>query len=276
MLFRFKHRFFEFQMEHCVLFGILNVTPDSFSDGGKFDSTELAVQQALRLEKEGAHVIDVGGESTRPGAASISSEEELKRIVPVIQALKAHLRIPISIDTTKSVVAEAALAEGAEMVNDISGLKADPRMSSVIASSQAGVILMHSRGTPSTMQTLCEYPNILEGVKQELRESVRRALEHGIPSDHIAIDPGIGFAKTADQNFTLLKNLKSFCSENYPVMVGVSRKSFLGGTVETRGPGTLAAELWAYQQGIHMIRTHDVAATRQAMKAFDQISKSMS
>ncbi len=263
---------FEFSSGRCLLFGILNVTPDSFSDGGRYLSVEFALQHALQLERDGADVIDVGGESTRPGAPPVSVEDEIKRVIPVIQTLKRHLHIPLSIDTTKAVVAEAALAEGTEIVNDISGLTADSRMASVVSSSKANLILMHSRGTPQTMQTLCGYQNVVEEVKQELQEKVQSALSAGILKDRIAIDPGIGFAKTAEQNLILLNSLKRFASlfinsttMTFPVLVGVSRKSFLGGKLEDRGSETLAAELQVYQQGIRMIRTHDIAALKQSV-----------
>jgi len=266
MRFEFKWRCFDFPCDRCILFGVLNITPDSFSDGGRFTTTEAAVEQAHRLQQNGADVIDVGGESTRPGATPVSMQEEMDRVLPVIRSLKKHLRIPISIDTTKASVAEAALFEGAEIVNDISGLSADPRMAGVIASSRAGLILMHSRGTPATMQTLCNYQNVVEDVLCELHQRLQVALDAGILPDRIAIDPGIGFAKTADQNLALLRNLKTLVSAfDHPMMIGISRKSFLGGEVATRGPATLAAEIRAAQQGVHMIRTHDVTSLRQAL-----------
>ncbi len=273
MRFEFKTRFFEFPRGRPVLFGILNTTPDSFSDGGRYLSTGSALEHALQLEYDGADVIDVGGESTRPGATAISVHEEMERVLPTIQVLKKHLKIPISIDTTKANVAEAALAEGAEIINDISGLTADPRMARVAASSKAGLILMHSRGTSVTMQTLCNYKDVVEDVLHEMKERMEYAFTSGISRNQIAIDPGIGFSKNVQQNLLLLHHLKAFTSStpgrhflDRPVLIGVSRKSFLGDEVKNRGPATVAAELQAYQQGVHMIRTHDVAAIRQALE----------
>lgn len=274
MRFEFKTRHFDFPPTDCVFFGILNVTPDSFSDGGRFDSPEAALRHAVRLQEDGADVIDVGGESTRPGAETISATRELERVLPVIRSLKKNLAIPISIDTRKAAVAEAALAEGAMIVNDISGLRADPRMAQVIAAAGAGLILMHSRGDPATMQTLCHYANVVEEVKCELLERCRFAVLQGIPAGRIALDPGVGFAKTREQNLELLQHLDEFAHltidpglPEHPLMIGLSRKSFLGGDVGRRGPATLAAELRAWQQGARLIRTHDVAAIRQAIAA---------
>ncbi|MBI4027518.1 MAG: dihydropteroate synthase [Verrucomicrobia bacterium] len=272
MRFEFKDGQFEFATGQCVLFGILNVTPDSFSDGGQFFSPESALARALELERDGAAGVDVGGESTRPGAAAVSVAEEMGRVLPVIRLLRRRLRIAISIDTTKAAVADAALAEGAAIVNDISGLTADARMAEVIASSKAGLILMHSRGTPAMMQTLCNYRDVVKEVKDELLQRRETALAAGISPRRIALDPGIGFAKTREQNLTLLRHLEEFTFAftgqpplEHPLMVGVSRKSFLGGEIGTRGPGTLAAEMWACLQGAQMIRTHDISATRRAL-----------
>ncbi len=267
---RFVH--FAVSPNHCILFGILNVTPDSFSDGGRFVSLKNALAHARQLELDGADVMDVGGESTRPGAQLVSAAQEMERILPVIRALKQTSRIRISVDTTKADVAEAALAEGASIVNDVSGLTADPRMASVVAKSKADLILMHSRGTPSTMQTLCDYADVIADVKCELGTRLHRAIESGIAPERITIDPGIGFAKTREQNWTILKNLSAFVSGSRddllmgcPLMVGVSRKSFLGGTLEERGASTLDAEMQAWCQGVRLIRTHDVGALRRKL-----------
>ncbi len=265
MQFRFGDLAWNFP-SRCVIFGILNVTSDSFSDGGRFVSAKVALQHALALEKAGADAIDLGGESTRPGSTAVSAGEELDRVLPVLKLLRKQLRIPISIDTTKAEVAEKALREGVVIVNDISGLRADPAMTEVIAASNAGVILMHSRGTPATMQMLCDYTEVVDEVKRELGESVEHALNSGIPNDRIAIDPGIGFAKTKEQNRELLHELHRFTG-TYPVMIGISRKSFLGGPVSDRGKATLEGELQAWTQGIQMIRTHDVAALRSHLKS---------
>lgn len=249
-----------------MLFGILNVTPDSFSDGGRFCDPEVALDHALRLEAEGADVVDLGGESTRPGADAVSVNEELLRVLPVLRRLRDRLKVPISVDTTKAAVAEAALREGAVIVNDISGMTADPRMSGVVASSGAGVILMHRRGTSATMQALCAYEHVVREVQSELEGMVENALAEGIEFERIAIDPGIGFAKTREQNLLLLEHLREFQGE-HPVMIGVSRKSFLGGKVEERGDATLRVELQALEKGVQMIRTHDVRALRRALTA---------
>ena len=278
MRFAFKDQHFEFPTADCVFFGILNVTPDSFFDGGRFDAPEEALRHALCLQEDGAHVIDVGGESTRPGAAVVSTSQEIARILPVIRILKKELGIPISIDTRKADVAGAALAEGAVIVNDISGLMADARMADVVASANAGLILTHSRGEPSTMQTHCNYRDVLEEVKRELCARYQLAISRKIAADRIAFDLGIGFAKTREQSLALLRNLQLFTQHpispalpERPVMIGVSRKSFLGVGLDERAPGTLAAELWAYQQGARMIRTHDVGAIRRAIETFRAI-----
>ncbi len=278
MVFQFKDLRYSFPSDHCVIFGILNVTPDSFSDGGHHVNGEAALAHAMDLEKQGADVLDVGGESSRPGAAPISADEELDRVLPVLRTLRQHLPIPISIDTTKSAVAEVALAEGASIVNDVSGLQADPRMASVVAAANAGLILMHRRGNPQTMQSLCQYADVVADVKRELDTRFQDALQAGIPRDAIVVDPGIGFAKTAEQNHVILRHLRQFIHtephvsfHNRPVMVGLSRKSFLGGDVGGRAFQTVAAELWARLQGAHIVRTHDVAALRQALETLQSI-----
>jgi len=272
MRFEFKDGHFEFSSGHCILFGILNVTPDSFSDGGRYSTVETAIEHALAFERDGADVVDIGGESTRPGAPTVFTKEEIRRVVPVVRLLKQKLRIPISVDTTKAAVAEAAITEGAVIVNDVSGMTADPRMGSVVASAKAGVILMHRRGTPATMQNLCRYDNVIQDVRRELQQCLNAALDAGVEPDRIALDPGIGFSKTREQNLELLCNLKTFSSFNRPIMIGVSRKSFLGGEVQARGPATLAAEVQSYRQGVRMIRTHDVAATHKALANLRAIS----
>ncbi len=279
MRFEFKDQCWEFPSEHCVIFGILNVTPDSFSDGGSHSGIDAALQRALQLERDGADALDVGGESSRPGATPISAAEEMERVLPVIRVLKQHFQIPISIDTTKASVAETALAEGASIVNDVSGLTADPRMAASVAASGAGLILMHRRGTPETMQTLCQYKEVVGDVQRELGERFQHALRQGIPRQRIAIDPGIGFAKTSEQSCALLRNLSRFTHApqnlpfaDRPVMVGISRKSFLGGDMADRALPTLAAEMWAAQQGARFIRTHEVGPLRGALAAWEKIA----
>jgi dihydropteroate synthase len=265
--FDFQGQSFDFPTGRCAVFGILNVTPDSFSDGGHFLSADSAVAHGLKLEQDGADVIDVGGESTRPGAPTIPDQEEIERVVPVIRTLKSRLKIPLSIDTTKAAVAEAAIAAGASIINDVSGLSADPRMAEVAVASRAGVILMHRRGVSATMQSLTDYEDVTRDVIRELHGHFDAACKSGIPSERIALDPGIGFAKTKEQNYLLLRNLRAFSEFNRPIMIGVSRKSFLGGDIQSRGMATIVTEMWSYLLGAQMIRTHDVAATRAALQA---------
>lgn len=279
MIFAFKNGAWRLTPGRIHLFGILNVTPDSFSDGGCFTTVEAARERALQIEAEGADAIDVGGESTRPGATPVSEEEEIARVLPVLADLRPRLKIPLSIDTTKAVVAAAALDAGAAIVNDVSGLARDPRMAEVVAASGAGLILMHSRGDPRTMSALAAYGHVVEEVNRELAQRFLAALRAGIPRERLAVDPGIGFAKTAEQSFAVLRDLRRFTQADpgeafagRPVMVGLSRKSFLGGAMETRALPTLAAELWAARQGARFIRTHDVGALRVALQTWEAIA----
>src|SRR5207248_421046 len=216
--------------ERTLVMGVLNVTPDSFSDGGQFFSPERAVAHAEQMANEGADLIDIGGESTRPGSEFVSESEELRRVIPVIERLAEVSSIPISIDTTKSSVARAALETGAEIVNDISGLRFDPQIADEVANANAGLILMHSRGTPKTMQQLPPVNNIMKEVIDGLRESISFARQRGVASQSIAIDPGIGFGKTAEQNLALIAGLEQLAGEfsDFPVVIGTSRKSFIG------------------------------------------------
>ncbi|MCC7519041.1 MAG: dihydropteroate synthase [Verrucomicrobiae bacterium] len=279
MIFSFKGATWDLPPRRVVLFGILNVTPDSFSDGGCFTTLESALARARQLEAEGADAIDVGGESTRPGAAPISAAEELGRIMPVLAVLQRHLAIPISVDTSKAAVAEAALAAGASIVNDVSGLARDPRMAGVVAASGAGLILMHSRGEPRTMNARAAYSRVIEEVKRELGQRFVAAQRAGIPRERMAVDPGIGFAKTAEQSRQILRELRKLtqaeASESFsgrPVMVGLSLKSFLGGEMADRALPTLAAEMWAVEQGARFIRTHDVGPLRRALATWEDIA----
>jgi len=242
--------------------GILNVTPDSFSDGGQTFSLRAAVERAVRMAHDGADLIDIGGESTRPGAATVSADEEIRRVVPVIRRLANRLTIPMSIDTTKAIVAEEALRAGASVVNDISGLAEDPAMAGVVARSRAAVILMHRRGTPRTMQRLARYRDVVREVTASLRESVRRAQRAGIARERILIDPGLGFAKIARHNLELLRNLSALRALGRPIVIGPSRKSFigriLGADVTERLAGTLACVSHAMAHGVAIVRVHDV------------------
>jgi dihydropteroate synthase len=252
----------------CVM-GVINVTPDSFSDGNRFLSPENAVKRALEMEQEGADIIDIGGESTRPGADPVSSDEELQRIMPVLEKLSGRLTIPLSIDTFKSVVAREALAAGAEIINDISGLTFDERMADVIAESRAGLVVMHTRGRPVDMQNDTEYRSLLTDVIDSLRTSLLQAEAAGISADRIVIDPGIGFGKSTEGNLELLRRLPELSVLGRPVLVGTSRKSFIG-TVLNRPHGerlfgTAATVAVALSKGAAIFRVHDVRAMRDVV-----------
>lgn len=256
--------------------GVLNVTPDSFSDGGEFLALESALAQAERMIDEGADIIDVGGESTRPGSEFVSEQQEIDRVIPVIERLTSRTTIPISIDTTKPGVARAALDAGAEIVNDISGLRFDPQIANEVARSGAALVLMHSRGTPKDMQQLPPFENILDEVIRGLRASVRVAQERGVPTENIVIDPGIGFGKTVDQNLDLIAKLDQIAREfpEFPILIGTSRKSFLGkllggAPADQRLSGSLATVVAAVLNGAHIVRVHDVKASVDAVKIAD-------
>ena len=250
------------------LMGVVNVTPDSFSDGGRFAQVEPAVAHALRLVSEGADVLDVGGESTRPGAPEVPAEEELGRVLPVIERLRAlGCDAPISIDTRKAVVARAAVASGADMVNDVSAL-ADPAMAEVVASAGVPVVLMHMRGKPADMASRAVYADVVADVERELSLALARAVARGIREDRVVLDPGLGFAKTAAHNVALLAALPHLRRLGRPLLVGPSRKRFIGeltgAGVDDRLPGTLAAVAACVLAGVEFLRVHDVAAARQA------------
>lgn len=267
--------------ERTLVMGVLNVTPDSFSDGGRFVTTRDAVRQALALQKAGADILDIGGESTRPGSRAISADEELRRVLPVIRALRGKLRIPISIDTRKAVVADAALAAGAEIVNDVSALQFDSAMAGVVRKHRAAVILMHMRGTPETMQRGPFARNVIREVTRGLKEAIARARSAKIPHSQILFDPGIGFGKNYAQNFELLAHLDEFASLGYPLVVGPSRKAFIGHTYmqaslgagkTDRALGTAAAVAAAILGGAHIVRVHDVAEIVQVARVADRIA----
>jgi len=258
--------------------GVLNITPDSFSDGGKFHSRESAIEHALEMIAEGADIIDVGGESTRPGSAFVSEEEELQRVIPIIKRLTTETSIPISVDTTKSSVARAALAAGAEIVNDISGLRFDPAIADEVAKAKAGLVLMHSRGTPKTMQQLPPVADIMGDVISGLRESIAVAEQHGVSHESIAIDPGIGFGKTGAQNIELIAHLDQLAREfaDFPILIGTSRKAFLGKLLDNapadqRLHGTIASIAAAVMKGAHIVRVHDVKAAVEAVRVIDVV-----
>ena len=258
----------------CVV-GILNVTPDSFSDGGKHFTPSAALEGARMMQAAGAGAIDVGGESTRPGAERPDEAEELRRVVPVVRAVAEETGLPVSVDTRRSGVAEAALAAGAEIVNDVSGLAHDARMAEVVRAAGAGVILMHMRGEPRTMDALASYRDVASEVASELAACRDRALAAGIARDAVVLDPGLGFAKRPEHNLALLDRLGSLTALGHPVMVGPSRKRFLGAVtgrpVEQRDAATAAACVAARLRGARLFRVHDVASAREALNVADAI-----
>jgi len=264
--------------ERTLVMGVLNVTPDSFYDGGKFFDTERAVEQALAMERAGADLLDIGGESTRPGAASISAQEELARVLPVLQALRVWIKIPVSVDTQKSEVAEAALDAGAQVINDIFGLKSDPRIAEVAARRRVPLILMHMRGEPRTMQIGPFARDVIKDVMQGLRQSVVIARKAGVPKSQIILDPGIGFGKSFAQNYELLQRLPQLAKLGYPLLVGTSRKGFLGATLARDGKpappqeriwGTAATVTASIMNGAHIVRVHDINEMVQVARVAD-------
>jgi len=269
--------------ENTLIMGVLNVTPDSFSDGGQFDAPEQALEHAERMLADGADIIDVGGESTRPGSEPVSVEEELRRVVPVIERIAKLPEAIISIDTTKSEVACAALAAGAEIVNDISALRFDLYVADEAARAGAGLILMHSRGTPATMQRLPPAPDIFREVKTSLRRSLAMAERRGVARTSIVLDPGVGFGKTAEQNVELIAQLDQLSNEfpDLPWLVGTSRKAFIGrllddAPVNERLHGTMATVTAAILHGASIVRVHDVKAAVETARVADAIKRAAS
>ena len=264
--------------ERTLVMGVLNVTQDSFSDGREFFAFDRAIEQAERMIAEGADIIDVGGESTRPGSEFVSEEEELRRVIPVIERLSSSSSVPISIDTTKVSVARVALKSGAEIVNDISGLRFEPAIADEAARAKAGLILMHSRGTPKDMQQIPPVGDVMTEVVGGLILSVAIAESRGVPRESIAIDPGIGFGKTAEQNVELIAKLDQLVREfpDLPLMIGTSRKSFIGKLLDgapagERLHGTFASLVAAALKGVHLVRVHDVKASVEAVRVADAI-----
>jgi dihydropteroate synthase len=260
----------EVDLGRPLVMGIVNVTPDSFSDGGRNFDPAIAVASALRLVEDKADVLDVGGESTRPGSEAVSSEEELRRVLPVIEALAGRVQVPISIDTTKAEVVDRAAAAGATIANDISGLRFEPELADVVRRRGLGLVLMHSRGRPKDMQEAPHYDDTVGEVIGELERALERATARGVPREAVLIDPGIGFAKRPEDNLALLAAVPRLRAElGRPVLVGPSRKAFLGvvtgAPVQRRLPGTLAAVAVAVYCGADMVRVHDVAEARQAV-----------
>jgi dihydropteroate synthase len=253
------------------LMGVINVTPDSFSDGGRYLDPQAAIAHGLALEVEGAAILDVGGESTRPGAAAVVLEEELRRVLPVIEGLAARgVRARISVDTSKAAVAAAALGEGATLVNDVTALRADPEMAGVIAQAEADCCLMHMLGDPRTMQDDPRYDDVVADVKSFLEKRMAHAVEAGIAEGRILLDPGIGFGKTVEHNLELLRRLDEIVAIGRPVVIGTSRKSFLGRLTGRSDPGdrvagTIASCVIAYERGARIFRVHDVAPVHDAL-----------
>jgi len=263
--------------ERPLIMGVLNVTPDSFSDGGRYLDPAAAVARGLEMLEEGADLLDVGGESTRPGAADVPAEEELRRVAPVVQELCRDPAAVVSVDTTKAAVARRALACGARIVNDVSALTADPGMAAAAREAGAGVILMHRQGTPRTMQENPQYGEVVTEVRDTLEKRIEEAVAQGLDRRSLAVDPGIGFGKTLEHNLRLLARLPELARLGAPVVVGVSRKSFLGRItgrpVEARLPASLAALVFCVLNGAHVMRVHDVRASREAVETAAALSR---
>jgi dihydropteroate synthase len=264
--------------ERTLVMGILNVTPDSFSDRGQYFDPNAALERAWQIAEEGADILDIGGESTRPGSTGVDADEELRRVVPVLDALASKkYPIPISVDTSKSDVAKAALESGASIINDIASLRKDPKVGVEAARRGAGLILMHMRGEPGNMQSIPPSDDILRDIELWAQEAVARAQSSGVSSDKIVLDPGIGFGKTAAQNFEIIRRLDRLAAAGYPVLVGTSRKSFIGSIVKKPASelvsGTGATVAASILFGAHMVRVHDVAAIREVADVTDVIAK---
>jgi dihydropteroate synthase len=258
--------------------GVINATPDSFSDGGHYDSPQKAIDVGVRMAEEGADILDIGGESTRPGSDPVSVEEELKRVIPVIRGLATRVFIPLSVDTMKGEVARVALAEGAEIINDVSSLNYDKAMAETISAFGAGVVLMHMRGMPKVMQQGdLGYPSLIDDVIDFLRERIKKAQSQGIDSTQIVVDPGIGFGKTSTDNMRLIRRLGEFKALGRPILAGVSRKSFIGqvtgGTPAERIEGTAAVVTASILNGANIVRVHDVSFMRKVALMTDAISR---
>ena len=266
--------------ERTLLMGVLNITPDSFYDGGRFFDLEAAVARALAMQRDGADLLDIGAESTRPGSHGISAAEELRRLLPVLEALRGKLKIPISVDTQKSSVAEIALGAGAQILNDVSGLRTDPRLAQVAAQHGAPLILMHMRGNPRSMQKGPFARDVLKDVASSLSHSISLAGKAGVAKSQIIIDPGIGFGKSFSQNYELLANLPTLAKLGFPILIGTSRKGFLGATLAKNGKpappdqrlwGTAATVAASILNGAHIIRVHDVLEMAQVARVTDSM-----
>ena len=277
MIFKAGHHEFSFPRPALIM-GIVNTTPDSFSDGGKFLDPDAAVDHALRLVHEGADILDIGGESTRPGAALVPEPEEIERVVPVIQQLATRVQVPISIDTVKPGVARAAIDAGATIVNDIAANRDDPGIWKLVAETGAGYVAMHMQGTPQTMQNAPAYNEVIGEVGQFFEERMARFADAGIDSDQVMLDVGIGFGKTVAHNLELIRRLDAFHRLDRPLLLGASRKSFMGKLFglepAERIQTSIACATWAIMHGVQAIRTHDVAATAQAVRMIEAIAGS--
>jgi len=269
-----------FRLERPLLMGIVNVTPDSFFDGGRFCDPQRAVAHALRLVEEGADLLDIGAESTRPGALPVDEQEERRRLVPVVAAVAKAVSVPISVDTSKAEVAKAAIDAGAIMVNDVTALRGDSAMVGVVAQAGVALVLMHMQGTPDIMQHAPRYDDVVGEVAQFLAERVRYAIDQGVARDRIVVDPGIGFGKTLGHNLDLLANLRVFAELGYPLLVGPSRKGFIGQltdqSVEARGWGTAGVVALAVEQGANILRVHDVGPMKDVAKVAVAIARRIS
>ena len=270
---------FQLDLTKPRVMGIVNVTPDSFSDGGKFSASHLATAHALKLIEEGASILDIGGESTRPNATPVSLQEELDRVIPVIEGLAGQINIPISIDTYKPAVMQAAIAAGASIVNDVRALQEDGAIE-IVAKSNVGVCLMHMQGTPQTMQINPQYQDVVSDVKAFLQARLQASIDAGVPASHILLDPGFGFGKTREHNIMLIQQLESFASLGQPLLVGLSRKSVLGqmitaqvtgNDVDARLYASVAASVISATKGAKILRVHDVKATVEALKVVTAI-----
>lgn len=262
--------------KETLIMGVLNCTPDSFSDGGSYENVDSMVKRALEMIEQGAGLIDIGGESTRPGSEPVDEAEELKRVVPVIQKLREQSEILISIDTTKAAVAQAAIEAGADIINDISGFKIDPKMKQVAINTQAGCMLMHMRGTPQTMQQFLDYEDIVQDIISYFEEIIRDLVSSGIDRKCLMIDPGIGFSKNVEQNLTLIRQLADFEKLKLPILLGTSRKSFIGHVLEKTDPtdrvwGTAASIAIGIANGAHVVRVHDIKEMSDVTRLSDAI-----
>lgn len=276
MIWRARHKVFTFPRP-TIIMGVVNVTPDSFSDGGRFMDPEAAIRHARELAAAGAELIDIGGESTRPRAAEVTETEELRRVMPVVEGLAGEGKFLISIDTQKPEVARRALEAGASIINDIAANRKDPRMWEVAAEFEAGYVLMHMLGTPQTMQNQPRYEDVVEEVNQFFTERLQSAASAGLRPEQVILDVGIGFGKALSHNLQLLHGLSRFRIHQRPLLVGASRKSFIGkllGAAEgERLPGSLACALWAVMNGVQIVRAHDVAETVQAVRMWEAIQQ---